>query len=259
MARKIKKLPDGVVLIHYSKNGKIVSDLKLEDWYSNLVSIIIRTRKINKTLIVKVGTENMVHATRELVLKDILHPDQIRYKYGRRVFRIDDKGQWIGIPGKQYPENFLGLTDKIRSKISTCSAEYVTPVSESIKFNPGKYLKNYAFVDDALMTASIKNMYIEKKTAEDMYQKEMEMSMLKPKYFGEGAVPLPHPLKIPYPWDSSSEPNPYYPNSPKWVEFEKNKSIKDPPETEEQALTMEEIKKTYAILSGIIDKKSTTE
>lgn len=166
MARKVKKLPDGVVLIHYSKNGKIVSDLKLEDWFSNLVNIIVRTRKINKTLIVKVGTENMVHITRNLVTREILPPDMIRYRYGRRIFRIDAQGHWVGSPGKQLPKNFLGLTNKVRGKFLGQPDMFVRVPSN----------KKPVETPDTLKEA-LKEAY-KGLTSQEKIQNEMEASML---------------------------------------------------------------------------------
>lgn len=113
MARKIGKLPNDVILIHYSKNGKVVSDLNIWEWYNKTVSAVSKAVELNIPLVMRVGTENMVRVTKMFVLEARLPCEKIRYKYGKRVFRIDKRGRFVGIEGKHYPKNFLGETNKI--------------------------------------------------------------------------------------------------------------------------------------------------
>ena len=155
MARKIKKLPEGTILFYYTKSGKVVSDLDLDDWYKDLIRIIIKASKLKSTIIVKIATENMMHLTRRLVVIGHVDHNKVRYRYGRRVFRIDREGVFVGISGKHYPKNFLGKTKAILKALPCATKntdtegvkEYnhkkkmksVKPIIDDFKIIPGFY------------------------------------------------------------------------------------------------------------------------
>ena len=136
MSRKIKQLPNGTILFHYTKNGKVVSDLEIDHWYENLAKILNKAIQLGSTLIIKIGTENMVNATRRLVIEGFIPHQKVRYRYGRRVFRIDLDGRFVGIPGKHYPKDFLNQTEKIQACLPYDGTGELEEALTEIK-NPG--------------------------------------------------------------------------------------------------------------------------
>ena len=176
MARKIKKLPEGTILFYYTKSGKVVSDLDLDDWYKDLILIIDKASKLKSTIIVKIATENMMHLTRRLVVDGYVDHNKVKYRYGRRVFRIDREGVFVGISGKHYPKNFLGKTKAILKALPCATKntdtegvkEYnhkkkmksVKPIIDDSKFIPGLWSTCAITNAKQIITVSKKNKKI---------------------------------------------------------------------------------------------------
>lgn len=140
MTRKIKKIPKGTILIHYTKNGKVVSDLDLRSWGYGLVAIIDKAIQLNSTLLVKIGTENMVNTTRRLIIRGLIDHNKIRYRYGRRIFRIDCNGRFMGVAGKNYPKNFLGMSRKMELALPDAPMEGQVEKPEKKNFYVSEFM-----------------------------------------------------------------------------------------------------------------------